>query len=198
MGKTTLAANVAGSLARSGCRVIALDLDPQNALRLHFGISLADQGGFTHRLMEQLDWHACLRSTPAGVSLLPYGPTTMHAATALGAAVTTTPGLLGGPIRDILSDPHVCLVVDTPPGPSPLLAALLPRVDLLITVLLVDATSVSLIPAIERGAVYDAVGGDNPVFVLNQFDPRVKNRRGNCPSGSAASREPATWPRLPG
>ena len=34
VGKTTLAANLASVLAARGRRVIALDLDPQNALRL--------------------------------------------------------------------------------------------------------------------------------------------------------------------
>ena len=36
VGKTTLAANLASVIAARGRRVLALDLDPQNALRLHF------------------------------------------------------------------------------------------------------------------------------------------------------------------
>jgi cellulose biosynthesis protein BcsQ len=81
------------------------------------------------------------------------------------------------PIEDILSNPDIWVVVDTPPGPSPLLSALLPRIDLLITVLLVDATSVSLIPTVEQGA-YETGQGDDAdpevAFVLNQFDPRTR------------------------
>jgi cellulose biosynthesis protein BcsQ len=42
VGKTTLAANLACGLAGLGARVVALDLDPQNALRLHFGVPLHD------------------------------------------------------------------------------------------------------------------------------------------------------------
>jgi cellulose biosynthesis protein BcsQ len=77
-----------------------------------------------------------------------------------------------------LSDQNVCLLVDTPPGPSPLLAALLPRTDLLVTVLLVDAASVSLIAAVEHGIGHDAAEQEpsEPAmgFVLNQFDPRTR------------------------
>jgi cellulose biosynthesis protein BcsQ len=69
----------------------------------------------------------------------------------------------------------VWLIVDTPPGPSPMLAALLSRTDLLITVLLADATSVSLLPILEQGGGFAA---RSPVsstgFILNQFDPRTR------------------------
>ena len=47
VGKTTLAANIAGRLAQTGQRTLVLDLDPQNALRLHFGIPLSDPAGYT-------------------------------------------------------------------------------------------------------------------------------------------------------
>jgi cellulose synthase operon protein YhjQ len=177
VGKTTLAANVANELTLSGLSVVALDLDPQNTLRLHFGVPLDDGGGFTHLLPEYPQWRRCLRETPVGVSLLPYGSSGTDDAILLAAAVAEAPEILLQPIEDILLSPDVCLVVDTPPGPSPLLSALLPRIDLLITVLLVDATSVSLIPTIERGA-YSAgqADGSGPAvaFVLNQFDPRTR------------------------
>src|ERR1700733_8280287 len=91
VGKTTLAANVAHQLARGGLRVIALDLDPQNALRLHFGVSLQDTDGFTRRLAGQPDWPSCLRETPCGVSLLPYGSSGMDDAIACAAAVARAP-----------------------------------------------------------------------------------------------------------
>ena len=59
VGKSTLAANIANELARGGLHVIALDLDPQNTFRLHFGIPLEDGTGFTHLLAEHPDWRRC-------------------------------------------------------------------------------------------------------------------------------------------
>lgn len=153
VGKTTLAANVAGELARTGTRVVALDLDPQNALRLHFGVTLQDGAGFTHRLADNPVWRRCGRETPAGVSLLPYGRSQMAEGLALSFAIGENPALILRQIDDILADADTCLVVDTPPGPSALLAAILPRTDFLVTVLLVDATSISLIPSIENGGI---------------------------------------------
>jgi cellulose synthase operon protein YhjQ len=178
VGKTTLAANVAGELARSGLRVVALDLDPQNALRLHFGVMLQDTAGFTHHLTEHPDWRRCVRETPTGVSVLPYGRSRMDEGIALASAVAASTALLLHQIDAILASPDTCLVLDTAPGPSALLAAVLPRTDLLITVLLVDATSISLIPVIEHGIGYATgdAGQASPDmgFILNQFDPRTR------------------------
>jgi cellulose synthase operon protein YhjQ len=177
VGKTTLAANVADQLARGGLQVIALDLDPQNALRLHFGVPLDDTDGFTHLLARQPDWPSCLREMPCGLSLLSYGASGVDDAIACAAATAQTPALLQRPVSDILANPDIYLVVDTPPGPSPLLTALLPLIDLLITVLLVDATSVSLIPAIENGGYgpcHANTAGPAMGFILNQFDPRTR------------------------
>jgi cellulose synthase operon protein YhjQ len=175
VGKTTLAANTAYELARAGRRVIALDLDPQNALRLHIGVPLSESTGFTHQLRQRPDWRRCLRETPIGMSLLAYGSSATDDAIALTVAVAQAPALLQEPVDDILSDPDVCLIVDTPPGPSPLLAALLTRTDLLITVLLADATSVSLLPILEQEGE-PGVGGASASmgFILNQFDPRTR------------------------
>jgi cellulose biosynthesis protein BcsQ len=102
----------------------------------------------------------------------------MDDAIALAVAVSQTPALLREPVDDILSSPDVCLVVDTPPGPSSLLGALLSRTDLLIAVLLVDATSISLIPTLEQGGGYGVGQAEDPGaaigFILNQFDPRTR------------------------
>jgi cellulose synthase operon protein YhjQ len=178
VGKTTLAANVAGELARTGMRIVALDLDPQNALRLHFGVNLQDTAGFTHRLAAKPDWCGCTHDVPSGVSVLPYGRSRMDEDLVLSSAVAKNPALILHQIDHITADTETCLVVDTAPGPSVLLAAILPRTDLLITVLLVDATSISLIPAIERNSSYStgepAQLPPEMGFILNQFDPRTR------------------------
>jgi cellulose synthase operon protein YhjQ len=179
VGKTTLAANVANELSRAGVRVVALDLDPQNALRLHFGLPLEVEDGFTHSLPRHPEWRRCLRETPSGVSVLPYGASKTRDALALAAAVAEAPALLRQPVRDMLADPGICVVLDTSPGESSLLAAVLPEIDLLINVLLVDAASVALLPALKETAVYTdgtAAGHSSPAtgYVLNQFDPRTR------------------------
>jgi Flp pilus assembly CpaE family ATPase len=56
VGKTTLTANLAYALARSGSKVLALDFDVQNALRLHFGVPLSDERGYVAKAAESSDW----------------------------------------------------------------------------------------------------------------------------------------------
>ncbi len=179
VGKTTLAANMAHALVREGRRVVAIDLDPQNALRLHFGVKLSETDGFTCRLAQAPDWRCALRPTRAGPLLLAHGRADCRAALQLAAVLDATPGLLADPLAEMLADPDLIVVADTSPGASAALAALLPLADLLVSVLLVDATSISLIPAIEAGDAYgmgmqDAPGGARALYLLNQFDPRTR------------------------
>jgi cellulose biosynthesis protein BcsQ len=49
VGKTTLAANLAWALARAGSKVLALDFDVQNALRLHFGVPSATSAAMSRK-----------------------------------------------------------------------------------------------------------------------------------------------------
>ena len=72
VGKTTLAANLAWALARAGSKVLALDFDVQNALRLHFGVPLSDERGYVAKALELHDWSQCVLS--AGSNIFAYRP----------------------------------------------------------------------------------------------------------------------------
>lgn len=178
VGKTTLAANVAGCLARAGHRVIVLDLDPQNAVRLHFGMSLHDPAGYVGAVAWQPDWRSALRATRQGVDLLPYGQTDFESAMRLAAHITAHPATLAGPVGEMLAQPDRLIVADTMPGPSAQLSAVLPLADLVVTVLLTDAMSVSLISAVETGRAYGRApqqsGNARRAYVLNQLDRRTR------------------------
>src|SRR3712207_4956924 len=131
VGKTTLSANLADALRRAGRRVVALDLDPQNGLRLHFGLHPSDADGFAVLLPQRPDWRSALRETRSGVRLLPHGAARMRGALDLWAALEHEPDLLAAPVRAMLAhDPELAVVVDTAPGPSPALAVLYPMADL--------------------------------------------------------------------
>lgn len=80
VGKTTLAANLAYSLARTGSKVLALDFDVQNALRLHFGVPLNDERGYVAKALELHDWSqrglSALLNYPGLITIadMPPGP----------------------------------------------------------------------------------------------------------------------------
>lgn len=175
VGKTTLVAQVAAVLARRGHAVLALDLDPQNALRLHFGRPLRDEQGFMADLGRRQGWQAAVRDTASGVRMLSYGTVDQRRVLELGAALLGQPDLLAGPVRDMLADPDLVVLVDTPPGASAALSAILPLVDMLVVVLLADAGSGSLLPEVAsgrhlgRGTLAARAAGRTAV-VLNQVD----------------------------
>jgi cellulose synthase operon protein YhjQ len=174
VGKTTLAANLAWELARAGKQVMALDLDPQNALRLHFGMKLQNGHGVMPILRQERHWKLALQQTPSSVLLLPHGRVDIQAALTLAEMMRLDPGLVARMIEEILVDAKTILIVDTPPGPSAALSAILPITDFLVTVMLADATSVALIPAVKDGSAYGRgnVAGlqERHGFVLNQVN----------------------------
>ncbi|HUA76129.1 MAG TPA: cellulose synthase operon protein YhjQ/BcsQ [Acetobacteraceae bacterium] len=196
VGKTTLAANAASDLARAGHDVIALDLDPQNALRLHFGVRPGDPEGFIATLRDQpgsgpdrkRHWREALRPTGQGVELLAYGQTDFSAALAFADELAVRPDLLAGPVREMLEEPGRVVVVDTMPGASAQIASILPFADLVVTVLLVDAMSIALIASVQSGRAYGQAlpGEDDPrlFYALNQFDRRT--RLGSAIAAAAA------------
>ncbi len=175
VGKTTVSAHVAAILARRGHRVIALDLDPQNALRLHLGVPLREEGRFMASLPSRPAWRDCLLDTPYGVQLLPFGPLDPFGVLELQLALTRDPSLLADPLREMLAAPDQIVIVDSPPGPGAALAAVTPLLDLLVLVLLADGGSAALIPQIAsnrflgRGTMA-ARSADRAVVVLNQVD----------------------------
>jgi cellulose synthase operon protein YhjQ len=154
VGKSTLAAHVAGILRARGHQVLALDLDPQNALRLHLGVSMQIQSGFMSRIDANPDWRSSRVATESGVELLPFGPADPSRTLRIAANLLSHPELLAEPLRDMLAQPGLVIVLDTPPGPSAALEAVIPLVDLFCMVLLADAGSAAMIPDIAHDHLF--------------------------------------------
>jgi cellulose synthase operon protein YhjQ len=193
VGKTTVVANVAAALAGRGRCVVALDLDPQDALGLHFGLSPADNRGFMIGLQQGANpasWRHALLQTQSGVFLLPFGRTSMEDVVALQAALAMDRAMLDAPLRNMLADPGLVVIADLSPGPSAALSIAMPLSVLMVTVLIADAVSVAAIPAIDGGQTYGQLTAewfarDRMGFVLNQWDNRTRLGRA---SGEAAAR----------
>ena len=182
VGKTTLSANVADLLRQQGRTALALDLDPQNALRLHFGVPVNDLAGFNAQLPRRADWRQSLRQAASGTLLLPHGAIELRDALEYNVALERDPGLLAAPVREMLADPRVVVVADMPPGPSQALAILMPMASLVITVLQSEAISAAMLGEIEAGrflgnGTMAALFAGRLQFVLNGVDLRSRLSR---------------------
>ena len=124
VGKTTLAANLAYSLARTGSKVLALDFDVQNALRLHFGVPLSDEWGYVAKALELHDWSQCVLSAGSNIFVLPYGEVSEAQRQAFDEQLTHNDHFLQRGLSALLNYPGLITIADMPPGPSPALKAL--------------------------------------------------------------------------
>jgi cellulose synthase operon protein YhjQ len=173
VGKTTLSANLCTALRRNGNDVVAVDLDPQNSLRLHFGISPAQNQGLATITNELTQWNEILIEGHQGCLVLPFGRTSEYERAVFEQQLHDDPHLLREQLSRLGLDKNTIVVIDTPPGPSIYLKQVLSIANLVVTVNLADAASYATIPMID--GLIDQFCRNRPEFicslyVINQLD----------------------------
>ncbi len=73
VGKTTVAVNLARALASQKIPVVVIDLNPQNLLKVHFGVAPNDVEGLARESLKQLSWKSVIREHASGVKFIPFG-----------------------------------------------------------------------------------------------------------------------------
>ncbi|AHF75296.1 Cellulose synthase operon protein [Sodalis praecaptivus] len=174
VGKTTVSANLAYALARSGSKVLVIDFDVQNALRLHFGVPISDTRGYVAQATTVMDWSQFILKADANLFVLPYGEADEEQRLAFENAISHDPHFLQRGLNTVLNYPGLVVIADFPPGPVPALKAVQRFADLHIVMMLADTASLSLLPQIENhkflGAPLNQRLGE--YYVVNQSDMR--------------------------
>lgn len=180
VGKTTLSVNVAGVLARSGVRVLVMDLDVQNSLRLHAGIHLHDSRGWAPCLINRRSLREAIQSGGSNLLVLPFGQVSPNGLKAISLHLAAN----GAWLRDSLApfvDNGFIVLLDTAPGPSVFQDQARAVSDLDVVVLQADATSVSLLSVIEEQRASEQSRKGNPAgalrYVFNMIDMRRRMTR---------------------
>lgn len=143
VGKTSLTAAMAVALAQRGRKVLAIDLDPQNALRLHLGMDPADPAGWSREGFGK----AAVFESAGGVSFLPFGTLQETELEELEEVLQGETGWLAGRLADAVTQGGFDdVLIDTPPGPTVFLNQALQAAHRALVVVLADAASLTTLP----------------------------------------------------
>jgi cellulose synthase operon protein YhjQ len=173
VGKTTVSVNLACALAESGETVRLVDLDPQNAMRLHLGADPGDEVGLIHQTLQQSSWFYAEYDSAYGVSFIPYGKASEIERITFEAYLTQTPNWLRDNLAGLEHTPGALTIIDTPPGPSVYVQQVLAIANLVLVVMIPDAGSYATLNSIEGLLEYYCANRSDfygSFYVLNQFD----------------------------
>jgi cellulose synthase operon protein YhjQ len=179
VGKTSLAANVAGMLARSGARILVVDLDVQNALRLHFGVPLTDGRGWASCLVNRRSLREGLQAARNNILVMPFGQVSPTELKQVSTYLEGNRAWMANALAPFVDRGYV-IVFDTSPGPSVFLEQTRPLSTLDVVVLQADATSVSLLPTLEQRGFPGADDGGRRAaigYAFNLVDVRRRLTR---------------------
>ncbi len=175
-GKTTLVANLAVGLRSVGWNVTAVDFNPQDALKLHFGLDAYEGGGFAARMLSGDSWKDAIYGAEPGVDVMPFG---------------RVPAALTGSVSGLLADDtdrvieHLSataktgmVIVDAPSLPSTGARRLAKAADVVIVATPTDAGSYAAL-SLADAETFLADDGilTKTIVVANQFDEGARLQR---------------------
>lgn len=171
VGKTMVAANLASAIAAIGRQQVAVvDLDPQNALKLHFGVSPDMHDGLANAALDGRNWPSVVAD---GIKVLPFGVVGEADQRRFERLLDRDPSWFAHACASLgLADDGIA-IVDTPPGTSVYMRAALTAAHFVLNVVLADAASYATMPQMRR--MIDAYATPRADFVgegyvVNQVD----------------------------
>lgn len=171
VGRSTLTAAIASGLQRQGRPALALDLDPQDALRHHLCLGLNMPGvGATSLLNE--GWEALPERGFAGCRLVAFGSTDHTQQQSLNRWLGQDAEWLSKRLDSLKLNGQDTVIIDVPAGNSVYLSQALSVADVVLVVVQPDVASFStlaqtdalLAPAFERATP------PQRFYVINQLD----------------------------
>lgn len=145
VGKTTLAVNVAVALAQRKKRVVLIDLDPQNAQRLHLGMDPDEIAGLSREGITP----SSMFDSPFDVKFIPFGRVSESELMDFESELKKHPTWVSDGIDSLSEDEFDFAVIDTPPGPTVYLQQALLAANRALIIVLADAASYASISKIE-------------------------------------------------
>ncbi|UIN22642.1 cellulose biosynthesis protein BcsQ [Herbaspirillum frisingense] len=170
VGKTTLCSALACALARHG-RVIAIDLDPQNALQYHLGVSALPEPGSAGPApaavpAEAPDWRATWREGSAGTKVVTHDVVAHQGEAGIARQMALDPHWLTRQLQAMDLQPADVVMLDLPAGQSAYFDQALQAADQVVAVVTPDAGSFLALEHM-RQALH---GRNNCRYIVNKYN----------------------------
>lgn len=148
-GRTTVAAHLGVLLAQEGHSCLVVDLDPQNALGLSFGMEPGEHFGLARRGLGADELVRYVRRLRTEVPILPFGSIGLEELVTLEEEVVSRPDWLRQRLDAMTRGAFDIVIVDLPAGFGPFSRAGLALADLVVGVLTPDASSYATLPQLQ-------------------------------------------------
>lgn len=169
VGKSTVAAGLAKTLRRPGGRTIAIDLDPQNALSSHLGITRQVPGLI--QLKEQdADWGAHRLPGFSDSECLPFGAGEVNDRRLLKQLMLEDSDWLNQHLVSMNLSENDTVILDTPSGATVYSQQALDAADLVLVMTVADAASYLALDAMTQWLETSRRRAQQHRYVLNQRD----------------------------
>ena len=173
VGRTTISANLCAVLRDQGHTVVALDLDQQNSLRLHFGDAPNNGRGIAQHSCAGIHWTDAIVQSKPGCFVLPFGQAGEIERSGFESQLSSNPLLISQQLQTLGLPMDTIVVIDTPSVPSVYLKQALSIANMVVVVSLLDAASYAVIPRMVRLIEHYCLTRDDftdYLYVLNQLD----------------------------
>ncbi|MFS2197209.1 cellulose biosynthesis protein BcsQ [Pseudomonas sp. Pseusp3] len=169
VGKSTVAAGLAKTLRRPGGRTIAIDLDPQNALSSHLGITRQVPGLI--QLKEQdADWGAHRLPGFSDSECLPFGTGEVNDRRLLKQLMLEDSAWLNEHLASMNLSENDTVILDTPSGATVYSQQALDAADLVLVMTVADAASYLALDSMTQWLETSRRRAQQHRYVLNQRD----------------------------
>ncbi|WLI09948.1 MULTISPECIES: cellulose biosynthesis protein BcsQ [Pseudomonas] len=169
VGKSTIAAGLAKTLRRPGGRTIAIDLDPQNALSSHLGIT-RQVPGLIQLKQQDADWGAHCLPGYGDSECLPFGIDEVNDRRLLKQLMLEDPGWLNQRLASMNLGENDTVILDTLSGATVYSQQALDAADLVLVMTMADAASYLALDTLTQWLETSRRPAQRHSYVLNQQD----------------------------
>ncbi|SDY52003.1 cellulose biosynthesis protein BcsQ [Pseudomonas salomonii] len=171
VGRSTLATALSSGLQRHGESVVALDLDPQNALHHHFGVS-GTLPGIGRTSLEHGQWSPLQQLGFAGCQVITFGDIDIEQQENLERWLKHEPSWLAQRLAALGLSERQTVIIDTPAGNNVYFHQALSVADVVLVIAQADAACLGTLDHLD-GLLAPHLEGERPPVVhvvVNQVD----------------------------